>query len=378
MISFRCKNCNQKIRTSEANAGKKGKCPKCKQAVVIPSAVEKAAPPVDPVLVLQATSAGGADPAECTMCGHKIAIPQGMEGQLVECTQCGCFVDTSPEPAAAEQIDKEQLDYSQQADTSDQLDYLIQDRIDREGKKKKTSKSKLPWFIDTFLYPLNVPGLIMWSIFALTPIVLHGIALLLIHLLGDLALLIIFVAPVFWLIRAFIWLYMFSYFVICVQESADGNTRAVETLTRSDDEGIGQLFGNMFRILIGVMLCMGPAIAYYANTRQSTPVFWLILGCGTFFLPMALLSVSMYESLGGLNPFIIIISIIKRFFSYLALLPVVYTVIGLIAMEVVVGPKVNPVIPIIFRLTAIYMYLVLANLLGRFYHRNEHALDWSC
>ena len=36
MIKFACSNCSKTIRVDDKYAGKKGKCPKCGQAVVVP------------------------------------------------------------------------------------------------------------------------------------------------------------------------------------------------------------------------------------------------------------------------------------------------------------------------------------------------------
>ena len=36
IIKFRCENCGQKFSVHKNNAGKKGKCPKCKIIIVIP------------------------------------------------------------------------------------------------------------------------------------------------------------------------------------------------------------------------------------------------------------------------------------------------------------------------------------------------------
>jgi hypothetical protein len=40
VIRFKCQLCGQKIRTSDENSGKKGKCPKCKSVIIIPFAVK--------------------------------------------------------------------------------------------------------------------------------------------------------------------------------------------------------------------------------------------------------------------------------------------------------------------------------------------------
>jgi len=36
MIKFHCENCGQKFKVPETQAGKKGKCPKCKDTIVVP------------------------------------------------------------------------------------------------------------------------------------------------------------------------------------------------------------------------------------------------------------------------------------------------------------------------------------------------------
>ncbi len=43
MIRFSCEKCGQKIRTSDKSGGKRGKCPKCKSAVIIPKTGDKPA-----------------------------------------------------------------------------------------------------------------------------------------------------------------------------------------------------------------------------------------------------------------------------------------------------------------------------------------------
>ncbi len=60
MIRFSCKHCGQKIRVPEVGAGRKGKCPKCKNIVLVPK-VEDAKPvasqtePIDSKIIPRAT-----------------------------------------------------------------------------------------------------------------------------------------------------------------------------------------------------------------------------------------------------------------------------------------------------------------------------------
>lgn len=43
-IEFHCDHCGAEVRTADENAGKRGKCPRCKQSVYIPTPREKIEP----------------------------------------------------------------------------------------------------------------------------------------------------------------------------------------------------------------------------------------------------------------------------------------------------------------------------------------------
>jgi len=185
MIEFSCENCGQKITVPQVHAGKRGKCPKCKQIVTIP----------------------------------KQATPD-TKAKNNDTNSPGVELDIS--------LKEQNLDRS--AGEEETPEIAVQNRIDPEIIEKR----KLPWLIDIFLYPISVPGLTMLGIFILTPFILGLILSFLARALEALhpqMVLILFpLGILFAIIRFIVTWYMIWYFGVCVQESAAGQIRAPETL----------------------------------------------------------------------------------------------------------------------------------------------------
>lgn len=130
MIEFACENCGQKITVPRVHAGKKAKCPKCKQIVIIPG-----------------TKAKNDD-------------------------------TKSPEVELDISLKEQNLDRS--AGEEEAPESAVQNRVDFVPIEKR----KLPWLIDIFLYPISVPGLTMLAIFIFIPPVLKLILIFLPGLWG--------------------------------------------------------------------------------------------------------------------------------------------------------------------------------------------------
>lgn len=90
MIEFHCESCGQKITVPQKYAGKKGTCPKCKNAIVVPA--DKRVP------------AEGAKTVRftCPMCDQSIDMPESSRGKLIECPHCSSYVEVPPEKPAEE------------------------------------------------------------------------------------------------------------------------------------------------------------------------------------------------------------------------------------------------------------------------------------
>ncbi len=87
MIKFSCENCGQKFRVADDKAGKKGKCPKCENPVVVPSLNKRPAVGAGTFSII------------CSMCDKTIQVPETSRGQTIECPECGSYIETSSEGA---------------------------------------------------------------------------------------------------------------------------------------------------------------------------------------------------------------------------------------------------------------------------------------
>ena len=77
MILFKCGNCGYEKEVSEKYAGKRGRCPKCKKEVQVPSA----GPEVG-------ASGGAVIKFRCPSCNKKIGVGPEYAGKQVRCAGC--------------------------------------------------------------------------------------------------------------------------------------------------------------------------------------------------------------------------------------------------------------------------------------------------
>jgi len=333
MIKFSCENCGQKITVPQVHAGKRGKCPKCKQIVTIP---------------------------EQTTLDTKAKY------------------DDTKSPGVELNISLKEQNLDRSACEEETPESVVQNRIDLETIEKR----KLPWLIDIFLYPISVPGLTMLGIFVFTPIVLDLILSVLARALGALnPRMVLFLLPLailFAIIRFIITWYMIWYFGVCVQESAAGQIRAPETLTKGGGFDIVEMFFQSIRFLCCIVICFGPVLAYYFTYKQVDNYFWMILAGGIFFFPMALLSTVMFDSIIGLNPILIVTSIFSTFFQYCCVAVMFCIPVGIITGMLIYLPEgTGFLMQLILRTVYAYQLLIAGHLIGNFFCRNEERLYWE-
>ena len=236
-------------------------------------------------------------------------------------------------------------------------------------------RKRLPWLVDSFLYPGSAAGLTMLGMFVLLPFALtligQGLAWL------GIPVIIVPVAFIFMIIRWIILFYMFWYLGFCIRESAEGHFRAPDTLAPDSDDGIGETIRQTLMILGTVAVCLLPGIVYYLRRGTIDTNFWLLLAAGGFFLPMAMLSVIMQDGLWGLNPFRIVVSIIRTFLKYCCVVVMFYVPIAIIACFMVYFSRHNNAVTnLLFRAVFVYLLIVASHMLGRFFYNNEGRLDW--
>ena len=178
---------------------------------------------------------------------------------------------------------------------------------------------------------------------------------------------------------------MVNYLYHCIQESASGATAAPDSMLIDsfDVGGVSATFGGYFSLqaeylgmIVPVLICFLPAILYPLFTHQMDHIFVILLVAGTFYFPMLLMAVVLFDSSSGYNPFIHLMSIIKTFFAYCLLVIQVALVIA--SGIYLVFLFRNSVLAAIF-LFPIQMYLVMVmmHLLGRYYYLHQHKLNWD-
>ena len=331
MIRLQCKNCGQKIKVSDQKAGKKGRCPSCKNIIVIPTLESK-------------VPSGSSEnfPYDLTL----LDVPEKDKA--------------STQPAAEE--------YEQEK-------YLEEMYGNRAGRKtdeaEQTGKRRLPWIIDIFLYPLSISGLITLGIIIVLPLLVN-IATLLLGPLGF------FISiPGFVFIKIPIGLYLFWYLAECVRDSALGGVRAPQTLGNAP--GLAEMLWHTLKIVVCYIVFGGPPLFYFIYTHKIDAVYWALLGYAIFFFPMGLLAVIIFDSFSALNPIVIIGSIFSTFFQYcgLVLIFVIFalgiTATSKIQMEGAGGYALG----LLIFCGLLYFLLIFAHLLGRFYWRYQEKLNWD-
>jgi hypothetical protein len=239
------------------------------------------------------------------------------------------------------------------------------------------AERKLPWVIDIFLYPGSKAGLTTLSIIVVIPLLIR-FALRWLREFSEqfppLLVLFALIAIVGFLVQILLYLYLYWYFCECIRDSAAGGLRAPETLAYTP--GLGDMLWQWLRILGCLLVFFAPMLIYYERTKQTDIFFWALLGCAAFFFPMGLLAVVMFDSVRGLNPILLIGSIISTFLPYCAMVLVFVSATFLIVQE---RPNTSgsSVLTFIVYCVGIYLAIVAAHLLGCFYHRYEQELNWE-
>lgn len=326
-IRFVCDFCGRQICVLSIHAGKKGKCPQCNNIVIVPC----------PPLPLQEDT------------------PIAPEPDLDMLLQPGIPRDKTPADQSKEQ----------------QYESL------REGagllslQPPPPPQRTFPWLIDIFLYPANIYGLIFLAIVILIPLLIFIVG----RCLGVFAVIILVPTAI---IDAVIGMYTYWFIAQCVRNSASGGLRAPDTM--AETPGLGELLWQVLELVACFAVYAAPAFVYWRYTNRTDSIFWWLAGCGVFIYPMSLLSAIMFDSINGLNPLVIIPSIFSSFFQYCGLV----VLIGAIVFLYVQTTKLLPdnfflriaLYPLV-KGVELYLAMIAAHLLGRFYFNYQQKLNWD-
>jgi len=342
-MKFCCEHCGRLLSVPGGQAGKKGPCPHCKKIVTIPATV-----------------------------AEEVVAPAGVvAGEVVAASKAS--------PRDPLLFDVLPADVAGTAETAEQTAERLRDLRSTYllNEQKEPPERPLPWVIDVFLYPLNKLTLTILLLCAGVPLVLRPM----LRASRDLAE-VFLPAIILWvpLIIAH-WgamllglLYVTWYAAECIRDSAAGQIRAVDTTAQTP--GLAELVGQFLTVLACVAVCIGPAF-YYAHNHGYTVAFWVLYGLGGFLLPMALLAVTMFESLRALNPTLLLPSVFSTLVPYCALTALCYAMYPLppLVIRCLLGDLW--ILGYLLLFLTFYLSLVLAHVVGRFYWRNQERLNWD-
>jgi len=344
MIDFRCTKCGFQIAVPDTNAGKTDRCPNCAGIIIVPG---KESPDT---LKRQINSAD---------------LETDSRNSVYDLT----LLDVPPKSKITDHQVVQINGHEKAAESQQELTMKESESI---------SQRRLPWLIDFLLYPMSTSGMIILGIVVVLRFLLRFAVLL----LGGLAIQnALFLIPfgAAWiigiLVRIVLYLYLYWYLCECIRDSAEGGTRAPETI--GHNPGLGEMLGQAIKTVGSFLLFLGPVFLYYLKIGRTDSIFYrLVAYAALFFFPMSLLAVVMFNSFKGLNPIVLVGSIISTFLPYCAMVMVLVCMVIFI-MEKVPDMWESICLTFILWCLGIYLAMIVAHLFGWFYHRYERLLDWD-
>jgi len=357
-IKFHCKNCGWKFSVPVTQAGKKGKCPKCKNIIIVPE-------------IQTTSSVTEQSNSEDTKTSPKSST---YDSALLDIPQKDKIQDL---PVSQPNISEKTAEYNQE----------LEEESAEKTETAAPARCKLPWLIDIFLYPLSISGLIHLVIFFCIPILLslaYGFLLQYIWPIGELIIAVLYMLFVGYVLYYLSW---------CIIDSTKGGFRAPDP-SFQPSPAKGEMIECAGIFLACIVVCFWPAAVYYIFTRKPDFLCWLLTSAGLLFFPMALLAVFLNDSIRGLNPMLIVKSVKKTFPGYLAV--VVFFAGFFTVLSIVIPPPpqskgLEPILLYISQVTGaifssryalrttgfIYLAMTGAHILGRFYCKYQEKLNWD-
>jgi hypothetical protein len=227
-------------------------------------------------------------------------------------------------------------------------------------------------FAHVFLYPCTAAALGRIALLSGLLLALTGYQSMLVSLLGPAASY-LFYCLMFLNILA--GADFFFYLADCVQSSADGAVRAKDELFSFPTE-LRDIVEDFAKLVFPYLVCFLPSMLYTAVTERQDGIYWLLLGAGTFYFPMFLLAVVLFDSGPGFNPLLHAASIVSAFFAYGLLVLQCLLIVGLFLLIAFLFDR-SPLTAFLILPLEMYFMILFAHLLGRFYYRNEDKLRWE-
>jgi len=338
IITFNCSFCGRQIRVPRAYAGKKGKCPQCKNVIVIPQSPPP--PKDDEPIRLKRDSEQPSEPSR----PRRPPPQQWHRTGLEPPTYVGADADKFTPPP----------------------------------------EQKPATLVNMFAFPFSLSGVIHFLLFWFGPPLLGLAERIFAYACcyGQLLAIGLYIALIG---------YFYFYLSNCVIAAAK-DERTAPDVSLENPPSFADLLRRVLLVFGCTLICFGPMVLYTlyfyilpaARTFpvgpaeplnwRTDPWYWTLYGLGVFFFPMSLLAAALFDSIAALNPFLIIGSIVSTFLSYCALV-LLFCVIGLLMSFV--GQLQPGGLSLLAWGIDVYLIFIAAYILGRFFRRYENRLKWE-
>ncbi|MFH1370121.1 MAG: hypothetical protein ABII09_02380 [Planctomycetota bacterium] len=339
VIRFNCTFCRQQIRVPSIHAGKKVKCPKCKNVVIIPQTSPTSHPSQEN------------EPIRLKRDGEPSPGPvQPIHTPPQQWHRIG------PEPSA---------NIAEDVDTF-----------------KQSPEQEPATILNVFTFPFSLAGVLHFILFWFGPFLL-GLAGRI--LAGACCYGQVLVIGLYFALLG----YFFYYLSSCIVAAAK-DERFAPDVSFENTPGFFDLLGRALLVFGCTLACFGPMILYVffayiwpairnrsrdeLFALRTDPWYWILYGLGVFFLPMFLLAAALFDSIAALNPLLIIASVAGTFLSYCGL-ALLFCVIGLLMNFV--GQLQPGGLSLLAWGFDVYLMFIAAYILGRFFRRYENNLKWE-
>lgn len=336
MIEFTCDKCGQKLQMADEHAGKKCRCPDCREILIVPEQV---------LFEFQSSYEG------------KNSLPAIRHDDKKTALSIHSALDLKPKPVMSET--------NPSFDETERQPYS-EEYPDEKNTQEDTNKPGRPALVEIFLYPTSIHGLTIIAVIVGIPFLIKILAIL----AGPFS---FFITIPGLFIMIVIGAYAFWYFGHCIIESAEGEIRAPDVLVNAPS--LGDMGWQCLQLTICIGFFAAPPIIYYRFIEKTDIILYLLLAYTALFLPIGLLSVVLHDRITALNPILLLRSILITFFSYIKLV-VLFYIVGCLFFFV---SSVSLFLPldVVIEAVSVYLLIILAHVLGRFYWANKEILDWD-
>lgn len=181
------------------------------------------------------------------------------------------------------------------------------------------------------------------------------------------------------LVKIAVFGYLCSYLFNVIGQTATGDDEPPDwpDLSRMYDDILCPIGRMVSALVVSLLPLIILAVLAIEQIYAGYWTFWVAAGAGLFYLPMALTSMAVHDSVGGLNPAVVLPAIGKTLCGYLV-------AVGALALSLVAGYYLEAflagLVPVLGSLLAgaasLYFLILQGRLLGLLYLNYRSRLDW--